>query len=425
MRVVELFAGVGGFREGLERWEGSPFKTVWFNQWEPGKSDRSQHAWRVYCDAFGLEPEAERARRTNVDIGKVSREQIPDHDLLVGGFPCQDYSVAKTLGAAHGLVGKKGVLWWDIHRLLAGGIDAGAPTKYLLLENVDRLLKSPATRRGRDFAIMLSSLAQLGYAAEWRIINAADYGMPQRRRRVYIMAYLQGTPEHEELVRDPSSWVLGAGILGSAHKIAVDSRERQAGFSLPPPEVVSQSFDAGGAISPFRDAGASWPSRDGLVAEVVTMKTNPVYDGERMTLRHALDTEEPSQDSGLFIADSALEAWRYLKGAKAEPRMSKSGFQYQYTEGPVAFPDPLDKPSRTLITGEGGSAPSRFKHVIQVGERYRRLTPTELERLNGFEPGHTKAASPSQRAFFMGNALVVGIVRNIGQEWAKRFKQRS
>ena len=183
IRTIELFAGVGGFRIGLEKAKrnNSEFKIVWSNQWEP--STKTQHASDVYCARFGFE------NHCNEDIATVDVSEIPDHDLLVGGFPCQDYSVASTLKNSHGLVGKKGVLWWEIHRIIRDKKE-NAP-KYLLLENVDRLLKSPASQRGRDFAIILSSLNELGYAVEWRVINASEYGMPQRRRRIFIFATKQ------------------------------------------------------------------------------------------------------------------------------------------------------------------------------------------------------------------------------------------
>ena len=87
----------------------------------------------------------------------------------------------------------------------------------------------------------------------------------------------------------------------------------------------------------------------------------------------------------------------------------------------MAFPDNPDMPSRTIITGEGGASPSRFKHVVKTaGGRYRRLTPIELERLNMFPDNHTAGASDMRRAFLMGNALVTGIVERIGVELLRR-----
>jgi len=195
LKVIELFAGVGGFRLGLEKT--GKYKIVWSNQWEP--STKTQHASIVYKARFGSE------NHSNKDISEVAVEDIPDADILVGGFPCQDYSVASTLQNSKGLIGKKGVLWWSIHKILS---EKKNPLKYLLLENVDRLLKSPASQRGRDFAIMLKSLDSLGYAVEWRVINAADYGMPQRRKRIFILGYHRSSFIFKELKKaDKLDWI--------------------------------------------------------------------------------------------------------------------------------------------------------------------------------------------------------------------------
>ena len=104
-------------------------------------------------------------------------------------------------------------------------------------------------------------------------------------------------------------------------------------------------------------------------------------------------------------------------------RTAKSGFTYNYSEGGMIFPDALDNASRTIITGEGGKSPSRFKHVISYNKRLRRLTPIELERLNMFPDNHTKleGITAAKRAFFMGNALVVGVVERIGNALFKRI----
>ena len=203
LRAVELFAGVGGFRLGLQR---AGWSVVWSNQWEP--STRSQHASDCYVAHFGAEG------HTNEDISRVlDRVErrgcgLPEHDLLVGGFPCQDYSVARTLNQAAGLIGKKGVLWWEIYRLLRL-----RQPRFILLENVDRLLKSPATQRGRDFAVMLASLAGLGYTVEWRVVNAADYGFPQRRRRVFIVGEHTASRIHDPMATLGSDGVLASRLL--------------------------------------------------------------------------------------------------------------------------------------------------------------------------------------------------------------------
>ena len=179
--VVELFAGVGGFRLALER---KGFRTVWANQWEP--ATKLQHAYEVYTAHFGNQDVS------NEDINLVDKAKIPKHSLIVGGFPCQDYSVART--KAEGIQGKKGVLWWAIEETLKV-----KKPPFILLENVDRLIKSPANQRGRDFGVILKSLDQLGYMLEWRVINAADYGFPQRRRRVFLFGSHKSTSYYKKI----------------------------------------------------------------------------------------------------------------------------------------------------------------------------------------------------------------------------------
>lgn len=400
IRVIELFAGVGGFRVGLER-ASKRYETVWNNQWEP--STKRQDASIVYQNRFGP------VGHSNDDISTVTTSIIPEADLLVGGFPCQDYSVATTLKNSGGIEGKKGVLWWQIHRILKESVN---PPPYLFLENVDRLLKSPASQRGRDFAIILASLSDLGYCVEWRVINAAEYGMPQRRRRTYIVAYRETTKLAKEatLTKDTLEWVLEKGVIASAFESKLKEGSHVKTFEIEGSLVdVTQNFNVKSAnSSPFKDAGFM---RNRIVC---TADVTPVYDGERITLGQLLE-DEANVPAEFFIEGEELEAWKYLKGPKSEMRTTTEGYEYHYTEGGMAFPDSLDKPSRTIITGEGGKSPSRFKHVVLTPSgRYRRLLPLELERLNMFPDNHTDKASDGRRAFLMGNALVTGIVERIG-----------
>ena len=399
IRVIELFAGVGGFRVGLER-ASTRFKTVWNNQWEP--STKRQDASLIYCKNFGL------AGHSNSDISTVGVSNIPDADMLVGGFPCQDYSVATTLNRSGGIEGKKGVLWWQIHRILK---DHKNPPKYLILENVDRLLGSPASQRGRDFAIILASLSDLGYCVEWRVINAAEYGMPQRRRRTYMFAFKQGTI-FSNSIDTPKEWLYKNGVMAKAFPIVMDDWQPTKFSITGSLSDVSESFNKGKKVSPFKNSGL-------MVNRVVfTLQTTPQYAGPFVTLGDIL-VPEASVPKEFFIDDAEVEKWRSAKGGKTEKRVNKStGFEYTYSEGAMAFPDGIDKPSRTIITGEGGAAPSRFKHVILTESgRYRRLVPIELERLNMFPDNHTLGSSDMRRAFLMGNALVTGIVERIGLQF--------
>lgn len=399
IKVVELFAGVGGFRIGLER-ASKQFKTIWNNQWEP--STKRQDASIIYCRRFGTQG------HSNEDIATVPTSDIPDCDLLCGGFPCQDYSVATTLQRSGGIEGKKGVLWWQIYRILKEK-DDNRP-KYLMLENVDRLLNSPAKQRGRDFAIILSSLASLGYAVEWRVINAAEYGMPQRRRRTYMVAYRDNTTLYSQFEKttDKFLWITNEGIMAKAFPCSPKDGKTESFLVGDDIADVSDNFNKGKKESPFKNSGIMCGGK------VFTLDTLPVYDGHYLTLGEILvdDMQVPDE---FFISDEELPKWEYQKGAKSLKRINKStGFEYNYSEGAMAFPDYLDRASRTIITGEGGSGPSRFKHIIKTeGGRYRRLVPMELERLNMFPDNHTFGSSDLRRAFLMGNALVTGIVERL------------
>lgn len=399
IRVVELFAGVGGFRIGLEG-ASDAFDTIWNNQWEP--STVQQDASLVYTARFGT------AGHSNKDINLVSTDDIPDHDLLVGGFPCQDYSVASTLSKAGGIEGKKGVLWWQIYRIL--NEKGERRPDYIFFENVDRLLGSPAKQRGRDFAIILASLSDLGYTVEWRIINAADYGMPQRRRRTYIVGYRKNSHIYNK-VESLENWVLYDGVAAKAFPFE-GKQKSVSEFDIEGDiATVSECFNKGGKDSPFGEAGIM------LDRHVFSIDTTAVYDGTRQTLGDNLIEEDMVPDD-FFIADEDISKWQYEKGAKKIERTTKEGYKYMFSEGGMAFPDYTDRPSRTIITGEGGAAASRFKHVVRTPSgRYRRLLPIELERLNMFPDNHTlhPRVSDGRRAFLMGNALVCGIIERIGQ----------
>ena len=404
-----MFAGVGGFRVGLERANDQAkkdiFEVVWGNQFEP--STTRQHAFDVYQSRW-----QEKGIHSNQDISLVDVESIPTMQLLVGGFPCQDYSVARTLKQAAGLVGKKGVLWWEIHRLLR---DKHPP--FGMFENVDRLLKSPATQRGRDFAVMLASLSDLGYVAEWRVINAADYGMPTKRLRVFIMAYRADTAPAQKLLAKRAEWLLKTGVIAKAFPV-----EQQL-------LIPESSFPIKGSLSDITDRfNTETPDESpfanaGLICnrEVLTVKTIADYDGPRRTLGSVL-VPENEVDASYIVPEADLKTWKYLKGAKSLQRTKKNGVVYSYDEGSMSFPDSLDKPARTIITGEGGSTPSRFKHIVRMTDgRHRRLMPIELERINTFPDNHTKLTgiTDTKRAFFMGNALVTEVITRLGLSLAK------
>lgn len=391
--VCELFAGVGGFRLGLEN-SSKEWKTVWANQWEPGK--KIQHAFDCYCSHFG-----DSENHVNEDISSIDKSTIPDHNLLVGGFPCQDYSVART--GAKGINGVKGVLWWEIRDVL----EKKSP-KFVLLENVDRLLKSPTKQRGRDFGVMLACFNELGYNVEWRVINAADYGFAQRRRRIFIFAYKNNTTYARNIERSSAKDVIN-NIGFFAQKFSIEHVDNLSTIKLEYKDIadISDNFKF-----QFENSGYM---ADGII---YTCKSTPIFE-EPIPLREILEENVPER---FYLGDN-LKKWEDLKGSKRIERISQTGHKYIFSEGKIAFPDPIDKPARTMLTSE--SSVNRSTHVIEdpITEKLRLLTPVEAEKIQGFEENWTNTGMPEKfRYFCMGNALVVGVVQRMGDTLNDIFK---
>lgn len=409
LKVAELFAGVGGFRIALEGYPkklNTDFEIVWSNQFEP--RTKKQHANVVYTNRW---PNAIHSETDIEAITKDDMENIPKHDLLVGGFPCQDFSIANR-SHNRGLNGNKGKLWWAIYHILKT-----KRPKYVFLENVDRLLRSPSKQIGRDFSTILTCLNTLGYAVEWRVINAADYGFPQRRRRVFILGYLKGTTIYNQILKtEVSEWLTSSGVSAKAFPI---EKHGKATIGILPDTINK-------ALRLFSNKDVVF-NKVGLMfaGAYCTFTVTPHFNGKKTTLGDILLDDKQIPES-YFISEKDLSKWKLVKDPKAIHRVNKhTGKPYIYREGKVAFPDALDKPSRTLLTREGGRYICREKHVVFQNGRYRRLHPIELERLNGFPDDFTKHPDITdvQRAFFMGNALVVGVVKKLGVALAKAAQE--
>lgn len=477
--MCELFAGVGGFRLGFERFS-DEWKTVWFSQWEP--SDKEQWAYGCYIKHFGRSYDLDGKDCTNIDINKVDKKKIPNHTLLVGGFPCQDYSVAHTLSTEKGIEGKKGVLWWDIRDVLE---IKNAP--FGLFENVDRLVKSPSKQRGRDFGIILSCLAGLGYNVEWRIINAAQYGAAQRRRRIFIFIYKNDTLfskkllngfeklNQEKKVNFAKELLQEKGFFAKQFpiekdiKIEVPCKIKQGHSNVILSEVTKEfKFD-------FKNAGC-------LLGDVIytaqvkeieekaiplgaILQNNNYYVEYNDSDKYKQYSKKYPVDNKYYIAADRLyygdcnkrfyneyeegkpsleikKTWQYLKGGKKLCRVSKkkneSGveekFEYTFSEGAINFLDDWDKPARTMLTSE--SSFNRSTHIVKdmkTGD-IRILTPIEAERIQGFDDNWTQYASmpvydengkeilredkimpDKKRYFMMGNALVVPLITRMAK----------
>lgn len=452
--VCELFAGVGGFRCGLnnikttedygkeEKWD-----TVWFSQWEPAEKN-TQYAHDCYVYRFGTRLDNNGKDTTNYNIEDVDKTTLPDFNLLVGGFPCQDYSVASSLATSKGLEGKKGILWWSIRETL----EAKKPP-FVLLENVDRLLKSPAKQRGRDFGVILACFRDEGYTVEWRVINAAEYGYQQRRRRTFIFAYKNNTKYADRILKS-------VGYADALKEESMENAILKEGFfaeTFPvnkaestkikikelPIEVgeVSETFQCA-----FENSGIM---KDGII---YTMKTVPNYHGKQITLGDVMETGQVEEqyfipEEKLYYTDPTVthsdeteqrlpkedrQTWQYLKGAKKLLRTSSTGHEYVFSEGAISMIDQEDKPARTMLTSEGGF--SRTTHIVKdkMTGRVRLLTATEAERIQGFPTDHTKYCFVKgetvemplrKRRFMMGNALVVNLVADMEKTLDKIFNQ--
>lgn len=402
--AIELFAGVGGFRCGLNHVElkddkvvgNGNWKFLWANQWEP--ATKSQEAYECYAKRFGEDSVS------NVDIFEVDKHDIPDHTLLVGGFPCQDYSVAQTLSNSKGIEGKKGVLWWAIEQTLAI-----KQPPFVLLENVDRLLLSPAKQRGRDFGIMLRSFFENGYDVQWRVINAGEYGLPQKRRRTYIFAYHKSTNYYKEMQKVKDRDVIfekGLFVQQFPIKSEYQAISETSISEYKDLKDVSDNFKC-----QFYNAGVM--TNGGIYTVKVKSDYNLIYP-----LRNI--REENPVDEKYFLNDKQIEKFAFLKGSKKIPRVKPNGEPYYYCEGSMPFPDNLDAPARTMLTSESGV--SRTTHVIEdfKTKKLRLLTPRECERINGFPDDWTNTGmSDKKRYFMMGNALVVGVIEKIGNEIEK------
>lgn len=392
--ICELFAGVGGFRLGFDRLN-TGWKTTWFSQWEPGAS--KQWAHECYVKHFGECTDLKGELHTGDDISTVEKDLIPPHTLLVGGFPCQDYSVAHTLASSKGIEGKKGVLWWQIRDIL---IAKKAP--FCIFENVDRLLKSPAKQRGHDFGIILSCLNDLDYSVEWRVVNAAIYGAAQRRRRTFIFAYKNSSAYGQRMKSEaPSHLISKTGLMATAFPIKDTTKLKSTTL----PKDIVETSDTFAFL--FSNAGYM---HDGIVytAPVTEIEETPISLGE--ILEHGVD------ESFYITDETRMARWIYLKGPKKIPRKAANGHEYTFSEGPIAFPDPWDRPGRTMLTSE--STLNRSTHIVTDPKtgRLRTLTPIEAERLQGFDDNWTNTGMPQRMRFFcMGNALVVPMITRMGK----------
>ena len=165
LKFIDLFAGIGGFRIAFER---AGAKCVFTSEWDEG-------CQKTYEANFGVRPDD--------DITKIKAEDIPDHDILTGGFPCQAFSI---IGERAGFADTRGTLFFDVERIIA----AKRPRAFFL-ENVKQLVSHDA---GKTFRVILEHLQKLGYYVHFKVLNGLDFGVPHKRERIMIVGFQENHP---------------------------------------------------------------------------------------------------------------------------------------------------------------------------------------------------------------------------------------
>lgn len=379
LKYFSLFSGIGGFELGIlqayvetaEKARGSKG----YSQLESSGSSRgrtSQHDHRngsrqkpLTCvgyseiDKHAIEIYQKRfpEHKNYGDITKIKPNKLPDFDLLVGGFPCQAFSIA---GKRKGFEDTRGTLFFDIARILRS-----KKPKLVLLENVKGLLSHD---NGNTFKTIISTLAKLGYDIQWQVLNSKNFGVPQNRERVFIVGHLRGTPRPEvfPLREDGSEDIILPTITT---RVTAHSNGAYVG-KRSPRQIIGGSqgdcvYDPSGISTTIASQAGGLGAKTGLYAVKIKEATRKGY------------SEAETGDSiNLSVPNSKTRRGRVGKGV-----------------------------AQTIDTG--------MQQYTLQGVKIRRLTPTECERLQGFPDGWTEGASDAQRYKCLGNAVTVNVITEI------------
>jgi len=338
MRYIDLFAGVGGFHLGIERSGQNGYTCVYSNEWD-------RYANSVYrrhyeeCDIR--------------DIREVAADKIPDHELIVGGFPCQAFSVAGNRG---GFSDTRGTLFFEIMR-----IAKQKRTPYLLLENVKGLLSHD---KGKTFDTMLRAMDELGYDAQWQVLNSKHW-VPQNRERIFIVGYLRGQPR-------PQVFPLGESDGGGSQS------------------QVRQAKDISGTIT-IKNQSPQWQ-----------------FDASTTLIDMAYRNREPRA-----YTTHAPAVRDYGSGGNKMPMVTRQ---------PLKF---LGRNQKNIAGDYSYAVDTMSTNGLNIAGKIRRLTPIECERLQSFPDDWTKLGadgeeiSDTQRYKMMGNAVTTKVVQAIVKQWCK------
>ena len=458
MKVGSLFSGVGGFDLGLER---SGHEIVWQVEYDKQARSILRKHWpdvKIYNDV----------QQVGGKDGEAGRDVLEEVDLICGGFPCQDLSVA---GHRRGLDGSKSGLWYEFHRILEE-----CRPKYCLVENVPGLFSS---NKGRDMEVLVRGLEELGYQWQYRILDSQYFGVPQRRRRVFIVGYLgegcapQVLLESESLPWHPAtSRQEGQGSARDAGCSDEDSGRtlyRGEGFS---------SYKEDDLAAPLRASQAKQADTDLVVARCTGYAKYKMEDEMKasspLRARHneATDLVVPR-----IFQQNTRDEVRYMNGdgqlagaLPAQPGSKQQNYiafqpgdqkpvvldRSSFNSGFNFDRDPGIEESETTPTliGRGPHAVATHQKVIPTlassaagvsrvggqgaepgfyisGDAPRRLTPRECERLQGFPDDWTrwtdtgKEMADGPRYRMMGNAVTVNVAEFIGAQlkWVEKTEE--
>jgi len=389
MEYLSLFSGIGGFELGIQQaYENknklveTPTDTLSKRNIEESESRRRVWEYAPNCigfseiDKYAIQTYQKHFNHKNYgDITKINEKELPDFDLLVGGFPCQSFSIA---GKRKGFEDTRGTMFFEIARIIKE-----KQPRFLLLENVKGLLSHD---KGNTFTTIISTLDELGYDLQWQVLNSKNFGVPQNRERVFIVGHLRGTGR-------PEVFPFGGTTAKDIKVVA----ELNSETWLKRHECIRRVHDING-ISPTIPTGQGGGVMNKIMIPEATKKG------------YAEATEGDSIN--LSVPNSKTRRGRVGKGVA---QTIDTGMQ-QYTIQPF-IRNPYngktsDKETGTLGTSCGTSTGMTAQHLYK-DSKIRRLTPKECERLQGFPDNWTEGVSDTQRYKQCGNAVTVNVVKEI------------
>ena len=346
MKYFSMFSGIGGFEYGINQATNNKWNCIGF-------SEIDKFATQIYQQHFPK-------HKNYGDCTKINTELLPEFDLLCGGFPCQAFSLA---GKRMGFKDTRGTLYFEIARI----IKARLP-RFLFLENVKGLLNHDS---GRTFTTILATLDELGYDAEWEVLNSKHFGVAQNRERVFIIGHLRGTSSKQV-------FPIGKG----SEELNGRDAEKQVASSLQNPG----------------HACGNYKGMNMLELTKCQSQGNRIYDDSGISQTLAAKGGGRGAKTGLYQVHNLQPRSPDRPSLKKNPKAGGSGH--------------LQREDTSYCIDDGNTNAVEFKD-----KSIRRLTPVECERLQGFPDGWTEGLSDTQRYKCLGNAVTTNVITAIVEKW--------